>query len=194
MKCLQYIGDKPMIQIQRERLLKVDTFSSVWVATTPDSKDIQYWCNCFDENFCFVGSDYDVLDRITKFSYARDMKENDVLVKFTHDSPLIDPEIVNRIVSQFLSQGGDFGFLRGFPKGMYFNMMRVGALRDLSNKISTEDRAIWNKLNETWVWYKYGFKLRGYDCQFDFSDLNLEVNTVGDLELIRSIFSGTGDV
>lgn len=189
-KCLRLIGEKPMLQVEYERIKQSKLINEMWIATHETSYGIVRLCDETDMN-CYRhdGNPNDVLQRIhDAFS---DQPDETILVKFNADSPLIDGAMVDRIIKNF---NVDFGFVSRFPKGMHFNMFTVGALKKLCEKISVEDRSIWNKVNETWVWYKYEFKVRGFEAQFDFSDINLEVNTLEDLELVRAIFAGEGDV
>lgn len=189
-KCLQRIADTTLIEFEYKRVTQAATLKEVWIATTIKSTMIHEICRK-NNILWYAGSEDDVLSRLPTVA---DWSKADILVKFTADSPLIDARHIDNIVKRFLQDDASFGFLKGFPKGMYFNMCRVGALRDLVKKISVEDRAIWNQLNETWVWFKYGFTIRCYEAPYDFSDINLEVNDRYDMERVRSIVIGEGDI
>ena len=192
-KILGRLGGKTLLEYQYERIVASKTLKRVHIIVP--EKDILPIEKACVELPLKGGNEFDVLDRFEKcYEYWEPLRDTDVLVKFTADSPLIDARHIDNIVKRFLQDDASFGFLKGFPKGMYFNMCRVGALRDLVKKISVEDRAIWNQLNETWVWFKYGFTIRCYEAPYDFSDINLEVNDRYDMERVRSIVIGEGDI
>lgn len=190
-KILKPIDGKPMIQFQYERIKQAKTLAEVRVIV-PEEDVIPIFTACANKIQLAGGAAYDVLDRFEKCRPTS--IDTDVLVKFTDDSPLIDSKHIDNIVSKFLQDKADFGFLSKFPYGLRFNMCRVGALKKLVQNISKEDRAIWNQIDETWVWYKYGFKMRNYEAPFDFSEISFEVNWKEDLEKIRSVVLGEGDL
>ncbi len=101
-KVLIPILGRPMLLYIVERLRLVKEIDEVVVATSerPDNDAIRNFCKEHDVK-CFSGSENNVLDRFYKAA-----KENraDVLVRVTGDCPLIDPDLVRKVVKEFLSK------------------------------------------------------------------------------------------
>jgi spore coat polysaccharide biosynthesis protein SpsF len=92
--------------------------NKIIVATTTLSEDDKI-INLLDQkkiNY-FRGSDQDVL---TRFYECAKFYSLDVIVRITSDCPLIDPEIIDQLITKFLENDCDFvsaGFPRTFPQG-----------------------------------------------------------------------------
>ena len=189
-KVMANIEDKPMIQRIVDRIKESREIDEIVVATTPLSSELSECCQNNAIKYS-VGSESDVLDRLYEVGKAF---QANVIVRFWGDSPLLDARLIDRILPDFCSQPFDFAYLWGYPKGTYFNIMRFSSLEKLVNQISGIDRAIWNQVSEEWVWIINGFRYHIYQNGSDLSYINLEVNTLKDLERIRRIYRGDGDI
>jgi spore coat polysaccharide biosynthesis protein SpsF len=147
---------------------------------------------CSERGYAFYrGSHLDVLDRY--YQAARQF-EADVIVRLTADCPLIDPEVINHVVHEFLHQGVDFAanrlpppLGRTFPIGLDVEVCKFGAL----------ERA-WKEANlpyqrEHVMPYLYEqegrFKILLVNHDPDYGHLRWTVDTPEDLEVIRRIFA-----
>lgn len=118
-KVLKSILGEPMLLRQIERILRAKKIDKLLVATSIDSSDDPIEACCHENNIeCFRGNLDDVLDR---FYQAAKVFKPEHVVRFTGDCPLIDPQIVDRLVTLHLYGGFDYTTLSNppsFPDGL----------------------------------------------------------------------------
>jgi spore coat polysaccharide biosynthesis protein SpsF (cytidylyltransferase family) len=130
-KVLLPILDKPMLLRQIERIQKSLLLDEIVIATSDSDSDNPIERLCVNENIAFYrGSLDDVLNR---FINAADKYKADVIVRLTGDCPLIDPELIDKIVSEFLSSKLDY--LSNcdpatFPDGLDVEVFSYNALKE----------------------------------------------------------------
>lgn len=132
-KVLLDIAGKPMIQHVLERTQRARTLDGVAIATTSDSADDPVAAFAVSMNVPFTrGSVHDVLDRYYQAAKAH---QADVVVRITADCPLIDPEVIDETVSEFLRLKLDFAanrlpppFRRTYPIGLDVEVCTFTAL------------------------------------------------------------------
>jgi spore coat polysaccharide biosynthesis protein SpsF len=101
------------------------------VATTLNEEDNVIEDICTTENiYCYRGSALDLLDR--HFQTAK-LFEADVVVKIPSDCPLIDPDIIDRVIGHFLDNNGAFDYVSNlhpasYPDGNDVEVMTMKAL------------------------------------------------------------------
>jgi spore coat polysaccharide biosynthesis protein SpsF (cytidylyltransferase family) len=188
-KCLQDFGGMPMLKFQYERIKGIPAINNVpWVLAPENDTAI---AECCEKHRMYVyRGDYNPFLRIVEFIKMMEYKDDAIILQFTHDSPLLSEKLIETVIYKFIQDKRDFAFLSGFPKGQYFKIYTAGAFRKLAEQIKREHVAIWVRINEPYVWMEYGFRIRRYQCEYDFSDVNLEVNTEADLAFVRSIYNG----
>lgn len=99
-KVLLDIAGQPMLArvVERTRLAK--TLDGVVVATTIDPADEAIVELCRQRGYpCYRGSMFDVLDR---YYQAACHFAAEVIVRITADCPVIDPEVIDKTVSEFM--------------------------------------------------------------------------------------------
>lgn len=102
-KVLLDINGRPMLAHVIQRTRRAETLDQVLVATTNDPSDDALADFCLDNQIpIFRGSLYDVLDR---YYQAAKTSQAQVIVRITADCPLIDPEVIDKVVRLFL--GGE---------------------------------------------------------------------------------------
>jgi len=109
-KVLKTIIDKPMLAHQIERLSKIKSAHKLIVATSNQQSDDAVESLCKELNIsCFRGSLDDVLDRYYQAAIFHN-KNNAIknIVRITGDCPLIDAEIVDKIIELFLITKVDY--------------------------------------------------------------------------------------
>jgi len=118
-KSLAEIEGHPMLWHVIERVKRACLIDRVVVATSTAKADDAIESMCRDMGVtCYRGSENDVLDRY--YMAARAEKASQV-VRITADCPLIDPEVVDRVVRRF--QRGDIDYaanfmVRTYPDGL----------------------------------------------------------------------------
>jgi len=128
-KVLKPILGKPMLLRQIERLRRIKNLDGLLVATSVEVSDDPIEVLCRENNIgCFRGSLEDVLDR---FYQAAKKYEPAHIVRFTGDCPLIDPEVVERLVALHLQGAFDYTSLTKpptFPDGLDAEIFRYSVL------------------------------------------------------------------
>ncbi len=128
-KSLAEIEGRPMLWHVIERVKRATLIDRVVVATSTNPSDdaIEQMCRENDVP-CYRGSENDVLDRFYLAARAEKASE---LVRITADCPLIDPEVIDRVVRRF--QRGDLDYasnamVRSYPDGLDTEVFSFSAL------------------------------------------------------------------
>jgi spore coat polysaccharide biosynthesis protein SpsF (cytidylyltransferase family) len=127
-----------MLQIHLERASKAKLIDKLIVATTNESgieaiNEIAKKCNCDFYN----GSLNNVLER---YYFAALPYQPDYVVRITSDCPLIDPQLIDEVVSFGIENKVDYCaniFERFYPDGMDVEMFSFNALKFAFQNAST---------------------------------------------------------
>ena len=128
-KVLADIAGRPMLWHVTDRARRARLVDLVVVATSCDSADKPIADFCREEAIeCYRGSPDDVLDR---FYHAAERFGADVIVRITGDCPLIDPEVIDKVIETY-SQG-DYDYVANslrytYPDGLDVEVISLGAL------------------------------------------------------------------
>jgi spore coat polysaccharide biosynthesis protein SpsF len=100
-KVLLDIGGQPMLVRVVERTRRAKRVDAVVVATTTDPSDEAIEALCKSHSYpCYRGSMFDVLDRY--YQAARQFGA-EVVVRITADCPVIDPQVIDQTIQEFLT-------------------------------------------------------------------------------------------
>ncbi len=189
-KVLLDINGKPMLQWVFDRTCAASLVDQVCVATTDDPRDdaIQEFCEKLGYPF-FRGSQYDVLDRY--YQAARALKA-DAVVRITADCPLIDPQLIDLVIGEFLEAGVDFcanrlppPFHRTFPIGLDTEVADFSALEQAWREA---DQPYEREHVMPYLYDREGrFKVRVVDNEVDYGMCRWCVDTLEDLEFVRRV-------
>ncbi len=186
-KVLALIQGHPMLWHVVRRTLSAKTLDEVIVATTTQSGDVAIVALCRELGVgCFQGSEPDVLDR---YYQAALRAKADAVVRITSDCPLIDPEIVDKVVKAFLSEKPDYAsnsLVRTYPRGLDTEVMTFGALeRAWSNARQKYERSHVTP----YIYENPGkFDLLSVTGEQDQSAYRWTVDTPEDLEFVRAVY------
>ena len=117
-KSLAEIEGRPMLWHVIQRVKRASLVDRVVVATSTAPADDAIEKMCRENGVpCYRGSEDDVLDR---FYHAARAEKAGQVVRITADCPLIDPEMIDRVVRRF--QRGDLDYasnamVRTYPEG-----------------------------------------------------------------------------
>ena len=113
--------DRPMLEMQLERLKMVNGVDGIIVATTTDKEDDPI-VKLAEKNDCLVfrGSPSNVLERY--YEAAKEVHAN-AIIRITGDCPLIDAGTVARVASDYIAQKVSVNYVsncwaRLYPRGM----------------------------------------------------------------------------
>jgi len=157
------------------------------IATTTNQEDdeIEKFADNNSVNV-FRGSEKDVLDRYfqcaKKYSFS-------TIVRITADCPLIDPQIVDKVIEQFFSGNYDFAtntLTRTFPIGTDVEVFSFSALETAwkNAQLPSEREHVTPHLRN-----KGNFKTINVENDTNISNLRLTVDRIEDFELINEILN-----
>jgi spore coat polysaccharide biosynthesis protein SpsF len=191
-KVLKEICGYPMLHWVVNRAAKAKSINELIVATTKDNSDdpIVEWCLEHDIK-CFRGDAFDVLDRY--YQTARNCQA-DVIVRITADCPLIDPVLMDEVITVFFNNRVDFAanrlpppYKRTYPIGLDIEVASFSALEKAWRKARLPYE------REHVMPYLYSVKDRFttfvLDAEKNYGDCRWTVDTPEDLEFIRALFN-----
>jgi spore coat polysaccharide biosynthesis protein SpsF len=188
-KVLKPVLGRPLLAHMLERVSRAHTLHKIAVATTVSSVDTEIVSACEQSGFvCFRGSEDDVLDRY--YQTAREFGA-EVIVRLTSDCPLMDPVVVDHVVSIFLD--GQYDYVSNtaplpstWPDGMDVEVFPFPALeRAWREAVKPSDREhvtfyLWNNPDK--------FHVYRVEHDPDWSEYRLTVDYPQDLELVNAVF------
>lgn len=120
-KVLKKVKGKTLLEYQIERVKRAQTINEIIIATTLNKEDDQIVELCEQLSIQYYrGFEEDVLSRY----YEAAMKFNvDVIVRLTSDCPVIDPEVIDQVVSHYVKNQNMYDYVsntlvRTYPRGM----------------------------------------------------------------------------
>ena len=192
-KVLSDICGKPSLQRMLERINMASSIDKVVVATTINASDnlIVELCEKLKVDI-FRGDEDDVLGR---FCGAAEVAEAEIVIRLTADCPMIDPDVIDEVVSAFSINNHDYlsnTIDRTYPDGLDIEVMSIDALREAHKK------AVAPFLREHVTPYISGrrpdlgagdFRVGQIRFVADFSHIRWTLDTKEDLQRIRSLVS-----
>jgi spore coat polysaccharide biosynthesis protein SpsF len=132
-KVLMEVCGQPMLARMVERVRRARSLDDIVIATSehPSCDPIASLALEIGVR-CFRGSEEDVLDRVLK---AAASVAADTIVELTGDCPLIDPAVIDRIVTIYGESGVDYCanvLQRTYPAGMDTQVFSFGTLDTVS--------------------------------------------------------------
>ena len=175
---------EPMLYRLFERVRRANRLDLAVLATTVAPKD-----DCLAELAAqskipfYRGNEENVLERY--YEAARQFNA-DIIVRITADCPVIDPALIDEMVSFF--QAGNYDFARNslsYPRGMDVEVFS----RSSFEKVYQEGIRPYEQEHVTPYYYQHPelFKIGPYPKK-DFPPYRLTVDTSADFELIRKLY------
>jgi spore coat polysaccharide biosynthesis protein SpsF len=172
-----------------ERARRATTLDRVVVATTEESADDAVVALCDERGYpCTRGSQDDVLDRYYR---AAQHHNADVVVRITSDCPLIEPEIIDRVMQAFHTNPCDYAsnilLLRTYPRGLDLEVFSFDAL---SRAWHEDHNPAWREHVTPYI-YRHPelFKLHAISNDVDYSHMRWTVDTPEDLAFVQKIYA-----
>jgi spore coat polysaccharide biosynthesis protein SpsF len=206
-KILTDIAGQPMLQRVFARTSRAASLSETIFATSVDSTDDPVAEYCDFSGIPFTrGSQFDVLDRY--YQAAKEAKA-DVVVRITADCPVIDPALIDDVVTTLLDDKHDFAcnrlpppWDRTYPIGLDVEACTFKVLEKAWKeakepqhrehampyfyegvKLSAVSRQLSQGVSPR------GFKIALLNHTIDFGDYRWTVDTPEDLEFMRQVYS-----
>ncbi len=179
-------GQTSMLKFQLDQLHFSDKVKKIVIATTTLEEDDVIVDFCKKNNFEYYrGSSNDVLDRYyqcaKKFNFS-------TIVRITPDNPLIDPQIVDQVISLFINSKSDYvgnEHPKTFPLGFAVDVFSFNSLE----KSWTEAKLPSEREHVTPYMYKNKnlFKTENHSYEKNMSNIRCTVDTIYDFKLIEKV-------
>ena len=178
---------RPLLYHVVNQLRHCTKVKNLVIATTTNQEDdeIEKFANNNTIDV-FRGSEKDVLDRYfqcaKKYSFS-------TIVRITSDCPLIDPQIVDKVIERFFSGDYDYAtntLIRTFPIGTDVEVFSFGVLETAwkNAQLPSEREHVTPYLRN-----KGNFKTINVENDTNISNLRLTVDRIEDFELINEILN-----
>ena len=135
----------------------------------------------------FRGNSLDVLDRYYQCAKLHNLT---IIIRITADNPLIDPNIVEKVLTKFKSHSYDYisnTVVRSFPYGIETEVFSFDALEKAWNNAKNDNE----REHVTPYFYNNPKKFKVYNIknQNDLSSLRWTVDQIEDFTLVKNIIS-----
>ncbi len=190
-KVLRNIGDRTMLARVVRRVSRAKELSAIVVAcsTEPADEAIVHECEKLGVA-SFRGSDSDVLDR-----YAQTAKAHpaDAYVRITSDCPLIDPEVIDLVVTRYAQGDCDYASNtvdRTFPRGLDNEAFSANGLEQASKEAIEP----YQRVHVTPFFYQnpQRFRIAQLKQGENQSELRWTVDTADDLAFATAVYDALG--
>ncbi len=195
-KILMEVNDTPLLKIHLDRLNKSKNVDKIIVATTISKEDDIIEKLCADWGYDVIrGSENDVLDRF--YQAVKNIKPNWV-VRVTSDCPLIDPQLVDKVVEITKLENKDYGanvIDETFPDGQDVEVFKFSSLEKAwteANRLSEREHVTPFIRNNSDLKSGNLFSAISYKNNTDYSMIRMTVDEQKDFELINKIISDLG--
>ncbi|MFH0068459.1 cytidylyltransferase domain-containing protein [Peribacillus sp. NPDC056705] len=190
-KIMREVLSKPLLEYQIERVRRSKYIHQLVIATTikETEQPIIDLCKKLNVDY-YRGSEKDVLSR---YFQAAVQYKADIVVRLTSDCPLTDPDIIDAVITEFLSNDNQYDYVsntieRTYPRGLdveVFSMKALGlANREAKHPVYREHVTPFIYLHP--VQFHLGFVKN----TIDLSSHRLTVDTEEDLDLISCVITG----
>ena len=192
-KVLKKYKNKTLLEILIQRLKKSEQIDKVIVACSTNKLDKNILDECKRLNvFCYRGSEKDVLDRFYKVSKFFNAKN---IVRITADCPLIDPEIVDKVIKKYYLSKADYGtniMPATYPDGLDIEIFNFKSLKE--SWIKTKGKAFFREHVTTYIRNNKKYKKINYKYKKNYSHLRLTLDDKRDFEVLIKIFKEFPDI
>ncbi|WP_294379768.1 glycosyltransferase family protein [uncultured Clostridium sp.] len=197
-KVMREINGKPMISYTLNSLKKARYVDQVILATSTlgiNDKLAEYTESIGFE--VFRGDEDNVLER---FKQTADKYDGDIIIRVTGDCPLINPVIVDNVVTKFLMYDYDYvrldvpqTFQRGFDTEV-FSKKALDKVYDIVCSEENINKEDYQPFREHVTYYIYNHQdkfrvgyVKGERKYFENKDINLSVDRIEDFERVKDI-------
>lgn len=129
-KVLLKLGNKTVFEQVLSRVMASRLGNDIVLATTVDKRDLPLVNLCSSLGVSvYCGSENDVLDR---YYQAARLFEADIVVRITSDCPVIDPKVIDEVISLHLNSGADYTsntLMELYPDGQDTEVFTFNALK-----------------------------------------------------------------
>jgi len=184
---MQAINGMSMLEFMIQRVKKSQLIDQIIVATTINDTDDPIFNICQKLSInCYRGSEDDVLLRVLN---AHKSVNSQIIVELTGDCPLIDPEIIDKVINIYLNNNFDYvsnSHIRSFPDGVDVQVFSF----DILKEISIKTKEPYDRENVSSYIYRSGeYSLEAITAgkELFWPELRITLDDKGDYYLIKKI-------
>ena len=188
-KVLKEVCGKTILEHLVIRLKRVKQIDKIVVATTIKEQDNQIVDLCIKLNTSFYrGSEDDVLSRY----YEAALKDRaDLVIRVTSDCPLIDPCIIDSVVSFYINNQDKVDYVsnclnRTYPRGMDVEVFSFSILKEAHEEAKENHER--EHVTPFIISRPSRYRLHNIEHSTNLSNYRLTIDTSEDFELIEKIF------
>lgn len=188
-KVMKELFGKTVLQHVVDRVSQSKFIDDIVIATTILNRDdeiIEEAKKCGVQHF--RGSEDDVLSR---YYYAAKENKSDIVVRITSDCPLIDPNIIDKIIGFYknekydiVTNAGSYLKQRTYPRGLDTEVFSFGMLEQAFNYANEK----YQREHVTPYIYENSNEIYYYKNKADYSNYRWTLDTSEDFELISKIY------
>ena len=196
-KTIKEICGKPMLLLMLERLSQSKYIDEIVVATsTTENDDVIYDLAQKNGYGVFRGSEFDCLDR--HYQAAKKFNANFVC-KIPSDCPLIDPEVVDKVILFFLQNSNNYDYVSNlhpptFPDGLDVEIFHLSVLEKASKGATDSNH---REHTTTFIWSQPSrFRIGNISMPNDenlFLTQRWTVDYPEDFEFVKAIYENLYD-
>ncbi len=185
-KVMKSICGTPLIELLLSRLAKSERINQIILATSTDNSNQPLVKHVLKLGYeVFQGSENDVLDR---FYQAAKKFNADVIVRITGDCPLIDAELVDKIIAAYDAQGVDYMTNTRpptYPDGLDTAVFSFATLQSTHQNASSvfEKEHVVPYIRESG-----DFSIGNLSNSVDYSSERWTVDETQDLDVVNNVF------
>ena len=182
-----------MLDMVVQRVSRATRIDGLIIATTTEPADNELAEYCRSKNWhTFRGSESDVLSR---YMGAADQYDSSRIVRITSDCPLIDPELIDRVIALHDLSCCDYAsnvIQRSYPRGLDIEVFTRTALR----RASREATHAYQREHVTPYINQHPDKFSLVHClgQEDLSGLRWTVDTWQDFSMVQRLIEKIGNI
>lgn len=185
-KVMKMVNGKPLIEYLLLRVAKAKLIDKVVVATSVNSNNDPLVSFVNSLGFeTYRGSEQDVLSR---FYEAAKFHNATTVLRITADCPLVDPILIDSLISEYLNSGTDYAsntLPPTYPDGLDVEVFSFQSLdRAYQEAVAPNER----EHVTPYIRYSGQFKIHNAVNKIDYSDRRWTVDEVDDFEVISNIF------
>jgi len=195
-KVLKNIQKKPILHYVIKQTQASKFIDDILIATTINKQDDQIVNFCKENNYNFFrGSENDVLDRYYKCAKKNNLKQ---IIRITADCPLIDPQVIDLVISKFENENFDYvsnNIIKkrdkwldskcNFPQGMTVEISTFTALEKAwyNAKKPSEREHVFPYIQ----FHPELFSISNVVHQKDLSNIRCSIDRIEDLKFVEEI-------
>ncbi len=186
-KVLKDILGKPMLWHLVKRVRAARYVDDVVIAATTNEKDDSLEKFAVENNLgIYRGSEDDIVDRLFNAGGEYDAH---TIVRVWGDCPLIDPDLIDKVLSEFISGGYDYANNFNPPTYPVCMSFEVYTLKTLERIWNETDDMFYRQYPSEYIYRNHVLFKTIYDKNdINLSNIHLTVDYIQDFELITEIF------